>query len=81
METALTALEQKTGRRYSSEAERRLLAWAKQNYPRYTGVVPPENWDPEQESYLADLDDAQYGPVPTATLKDKMAVIQAELGE
>lgn len=81
METPLTPLERQTGRRYSNEAERRLVAWAKARYPRYTGVVPPPDFDPETECYLADLDGRQYGPIPRSALEAQLQNILAELGE
>lgn len=80
METPPTPLERRTGRRYTNEAERRLVAWAKANYPRYGGVGPPEDWDPEAECYLADLDGAQYGPIPCPALEAQLQDILAELG-
>jgi len=79
METPLSEAEQKTGRRYSSEAERRLLAWARAELPERAGEEVPEGWDPDQATFLRDLDGRVYGPTTPAGLQAALAKIEAEL--
>lgn len=81
MEMRLSEVEKQTGRRYSSEAERRLLAWARTELPRAEAVERGElPGDPEQV-FLRDLDGRQYGPTTAAALEAQLQDIQAELGD